>query len=256
MSWFLSSWFNNDTTNKTTEGESQEPPKILQIRVGGLQPAETYQDKLGSWPEKIPSAFFKEPVQEVNVTLNGLEGNEIGHPIHIANGAFRHALVYNLSTHKLFKSNFPDHEIKIGDFGENFVVDHPALSPDVICIGDKFQIGTAIFQVTGPRKPCPKIDAAQKQQGIQKCAIEHGWAGYFFRVLQEGKVSVGDSILLLERPFPGFTIDRISQGLWGPPEQQDNSLEFLTTLANMEPLIPRGYRETAQSRLERLSANN
>ena len=61
-----------------------------------------------------------------------------------------------------------------------------------------------------PRKPCPKIDCAQKFKGMTQCTLENGWAGYFFRVVNEGKVKVGDEVVLLSRPNPGLTIANFS----------------------------------------------
>jgi len=82
-------------------------------------------------------------------------------------------------------------------------------------------------------------------------ALENGWGGFFLRVVTPGKCQVGDEMKQLSRKYPGYTIQRVSQGLWGPKKVQDNSIEFLTALANMEELIPRGYRDTAETRLDR-----
>jgi MOSC domain-containing protein YiiM len=227
-------------------------PRLLQIRIGKLQPAENYKEKLGAWPEEIPSAYWKENVEEVEIDANGPVGNEIGHPVHIQYAQDRAVLVYNVLTTKLLKEKFPEHDISIGDMGENFVVDHPSLTPEEVCVGDVFQIGTAKFFVTGPRKPCPKIDAAQQFKGVTNCTNQNGWAGYFFRVLQTGHCKVGDEFVLISRPNPGYNIQRISRGIWGKPEEQENSVEFLSALANMDGLMERGYKDTAKARLDRV----
>ena len=131
------------------------------------------------------------------------------------------------------------------------MVDDPALLPGEVCIGDRYKIGTAVFVVSGPRQPCPKVDAMHGVKGLTKFTLERGWAGYFLMVENEGSCFVGDAIELLDRPFPGFTLERVARGLWGPTDQLDQSFEFLSTLAQMEPLIPRHYRDVAISRLER-----
>lgn len=237
----------------STQGKMSNPT-LLEIRMGKVLSPETYKEKLPLWPETNPSAYWKINVPEIEANLAGLIGNEIGHPVHLEESIYRGALVYNQMNNELFLPFFPDHVISVGDFGENFVVNHPSLLPNEVCIGDQYQIGSIRFHVTGPRKPCPKIDAAQQFKGVQKVALENGWAGFFLRVDQEGKCVVGDEIILLHRPHPGYTIQRVAQGIWGPPEKQDNSIEFLTALANMEELMPRGYRETAKTRLARLNA--
>eukprot|EP01040_Poterioochromonas_malhamensis_P008650 gene8650-9361_t len=236
----------------------QSPPRLLQIRVGRCLPPAEYQEKLGpeGWPCDIPSAYFKHEVSEVEVTFAGLEGNESGHPSHIENAQYRAAMIHNTLHNEYFKDLFPDHVFQPGDFGENFIVDHPSLTVNEVCVGDQYQIGSAIFRVSGPRFPCPKVDAAQKLKGVQKLGLENGWAGYFYEVIQEGVCKVGDEIRLLQRPHPGFTIHRVASGIWGPKEKQDNSREFLEALSNMEALMPRHFRITAQTRLARLNAES
>jgi MOSC domain-containing protein YiiM len=237
------------------DSSSSSVPTLLEIRVGRLQSPEKYKEKLPHWPTDIGSAYWKQPVNEVEATLDGLGGNEIGYPTHIEESRYRAAMVYNELNNAFFHEHYPDHVISRGDFGENFVVNHPSLLASEVCIGDEYQIGTVKFQVTGPRKPCPKVDAAQQLKGIQQLGLENGWTGYFFRVLQPGKCHPGDEIILLSRPNPGYTIFRVANGIWGPADKQDNSKEFLTALANMEALMPRGYRDTARTRLTRLENN-
>jgi MOSC domain-containing protein YiiM len=235
--------------------ESLSVPTVIEIRVGRLQSPEIYKEKLPIWPTDIDSAYWKLPVNEVEATFDGLSGNAIGHPSHSEEGDYRAVMVYNELNNAFFHQHYPDHVLKRGDFGENFVVNHPSLLATEVCIGDEYQVGTAKFQVTGPRKPCPKVDAAQQLKGIQQLGLENGWTGFFFRVLQPGTCRQGDEIILLSRPNPGYTIYRVASGVWGPPEKVDNSKEFLNALINMEALIPRGYRDTAKTRLARLENN-
>lgn len=247
-----------DKVESSSSSSSIPVPTLIQIRVGKCQPPEFYEERLGSgtWPSDISSAYWKDVVEEVEVTAEGLAGNEIGHPSHLAESKSRAAMVYNLLNNKLFKERFPEHEIGEGDFGENFIVDHPLLLSSEVCVGDVYQIGSAVFSVTGPRRPCPKVDASQKLKGIQTVGLQNGWSGFFFRVEQPGRCKAGDEIRLLARPHPGYSIQRIAQGIWGPPEKQENSREFLEALANMEELLCKGYKDTAQTRLARLDVES
>ena len=108
-----------------------------------------------------------------------------------------------------------------------------------------------MFFVTGPRFPCPKVDAWHSATGMTQYVKEHGFAGYFLRVLEEGECQAGDTFELLARPHPSYTVQRVSEGLWGGKELEDNSEEFLQALVAMDELIDRGYRETARNRLAR-----
>jgi hypothetical protein len=64
--------------------------------------------------------------------------------------------------------------------------------------------------------------------------------------------SAGDSLIRISRPHPGFTIERISRGLWGDDGDKDTSEEFLEYVANMDELIERHFKDTARLRLDRI----
>lgn len=239
--------------------------KLLEIRIGETQPPSFYSELLHdrhqtNWPEKEhASAYLKAEVFEVEVTLDhGLTGNGIGFPTHIENASYRTALIVNQLVYNDFEAALPGTSAKLypGCFGENFHVNHPDLHPNVVCVGDHYRIGqNAEFVVSGPRMPCPKVDAFNGTSGVTALGRKTGWTGYFLKVIQPGVCRKGDDIVLLNRPFPGMTVTRVAMGLWGGSEEQDHSPEFLEALAKMEFLIPRNYRDTAKQRLERLHAS-
>jgi MOSC domain-containing protein YiiM len=229
--------------------------ELLDIRVGEVQSPEYYANVLPEWPEKeYHSSYLKQSVDRVEVTEKGLAGNGIGYPTHIDNAAYRAALVVNELVWKDFENTLPGSSanMKRGSFGENFVVNHPDLHPSVVCIGDQYQIGTAVFQVTGPRMPCPKVDAFHGAKGVTALGKKTAWTGYFFSVITPGVCSVGDSMVLLSRPYPEFNVSRVARGLWGDSTDLENTVEFLQPLSTMECLMPRHFRETATLRLQRL----
>jgi MOSC domain-containing protein YiiM len=229
---------------------------LLEIRVG--QPIDWKTIKSNhnpSWGENIDCAYVKHAVgPSINIYWRGPEGNMAGYPGHVTDTINRAVLVFNELSYNTLRDAFHDSAstLRRGGFGENFVVNHPDLLPSVVCIGDVYSIGSAMFRVSGPRAPCPKVDKWHKAEGMAKLAKSKGLAGYFLKVLKEGSVSVGDEITLLDRPRPGFTIERISSGLWGEEgtsQSPDYSQEFLEAVAGMEELIERHYRDTATSRL-------
>lgn len=238
--------------------------KLLHIFIGNTKSPEFYQhyfeecstENQRIWPEKeYLSAYLKEEVVEVNVTLeNGIVGNGIGYPTHIDNADFRTALIVNECVYKEFEELIPGSSsyLKPGCFGENFFVNDPALHPSIVCLGDIFKIGSAKFQVSGPRMPCPKVDAFVGVKGITAIGRKTSYTGYFLRVLEEGNCKIGDKFELLQRPYPEISMFRVQESLWGDAEKQSRSRIFLETLANCDVLIPRHYRETASQRLERL----
>ena len=82
-------------------------------------------------------------------------------------------------------------------FGENLSVSN--LKEEDVCIGDVFQLGTATVQITQPRQPCNTLTARYGRNDLAKLVVNSGYSGFYFRVSQEGEVSVGASLVLVER---------------------------------------------------------
>ena len=82
-------------------------------------------------------------------------------------------------------------------FGENLTVS--SLHEDDICIGDIFQLGTAVVQVSQPRQPCRTLTARYGRDNLIKLVVDSGRTGLYFRVLEEGIVKKGDELILKER---------------------------------------------------------
>jgi MOSC domain-containing protein YiiM len=230
--------------------------RVVEVRVGLPLPNQHYQDlraATGGWSNKVnPSAYEKAVVASVKCTTeSGLEGNSMGSPNHLAEKWNRAALMVHAGCYDELVRAFPgcaDTLIR-GGFGENFVVDHPNLHPSVVCIGDVYEIGTAEFTVSGPRAPCPKVNAWHCNTEMRKHCIAQGSAGYFFRVSKGGEVKTGDSIRLLKRINHGFTVQRVLRGLWGPAELREDNEAFYTALTSMTDLIAKEIGDVAKSRL-------
>lgn len=93
-----------------------------------------------------------------------------------------------------------------GTFGENIVAS--GHDEAIVCLGDSFQIGEAIVQVSQPRQPCWKLDVRINQPGFAKLVQSSGLTGWYYRVLQTGWVSAGDTITLIERPNREWPLQR------------------------------------------------
>lgn len=208
------------------------------------------------WPAGCSTAWMRRDTADpIAVTLeNGLAGNGAGFPSHIEDSRDRAALVFNELTYQHLLTIFPQctETFVRGGFSENFVVNSPDLLPNVVCIGDIFRVGTALFELSGPRFPCPKVDAWHNTSGLKTTCMENGWGGYFLRVLSPGVCKAGDQFDLISRKHPGFTVERISRALWGPEDTREHSVDFLTYVVEMPELMERRYKDTAQTRLSRL----
>lgn len=89
-------------------------------------------------------------------------------------------------------------------FGENLTIE--GMNEKDIQIGDVYQIGTAVVEVSQPREPCFKLGIRFGSQEILKQFIEHAHPGTYVRVLSEGKVSVGDELKLISRPEVSISV--------------------------------------------------
>ena len=82
-----------------------------------------------------------------------------------------------------------------GQFGENFTVE--GLADDEVCVGDRYRIGTAIFEVTQPRVTCYRVGIRMNDPRIPALLVSRRRPGFYFRVLEEGEVQAGEEIVKL-----------------------------------------------------------
>jgi MOSC domain-containing protein YiiM len=113
-------------------------------------------------------------------------------------------LLYAATHYPLWKEELGCPEIGPGGFAENFTVD--GLTEETACIGDVYAIGETRIQVTGARYPCYKIERRWDADGLTARVAETGRTGWYCSVLQEGSVEPGMPIMLIDRPYPEWTI--------------------------------------------------
>jgi MOSC domain-containing protein YiiM len=113
-------------------------------------------------------------------------------------------LLYAAAHYPLWRAELGRPEIGPGGFGENFTVD--GLTEEAACIGDTYAVGEARIQVTGPRYPCWKIERRWGIAGLRTRVAEAGRTGWYGRVAQEGLIAPGLPIVLIERPYPQWTV--------------------------------------------------
>ncbi|SIP91602.1 MOSC domain-containing protein [Domibacillus enclensis] len=78
-------------------------------------------------------------------------------------------------------------------FGENITSE--GLLESSVHIGDTFQLGEAVVQVSQPRQPCFKLAALYEEPKMPLFVKQSGYTGFYFRVLQEGKAARGMEII-------------------------------------------------------------
>lgn len=129
-----------------------------------------------------------------------------------------------------------------GAFGEN--VSTIGLAEADVAVGDTFRVGGALIQVSQGRQPCWKLDRRFGVPGIARRVQRNGWTGWYHRVLEEGHVGEGDEFVLVDRPAPAWTIER----LWRALHVDTLNLDELAVMATL-PHLADGWRRCAAQRI-------
>src|SRR5271165_6523204 len=153
-------------------------------------------------------------VRRLNIDGDG-QGDLAGH-----GGEQRAVFVYQIESYRYWECELGRSDFVYGQFGENFTVE--GLSDEEVCIGDRYQIGTAVFEVTQPRVTCYRVGIRMNDPRIPALLVSHRRPGFYFRVLEEGEVQAGDEILKLASGPELMTVAEIDALLYlpGHPRQQ------------------------------------
>ncbi len=162
--------------------------RLLSVNVG--------MPKDVPWKGKIVfTGVFKDPVTgpchagKLNLDGDG-QGDLAGH-----GGEQRAVFVYQIESYRYWQHELGRSDFVYGQFGENLTVE--GLADDEVCIGDHYQIGTAVFEVTQPRVTCYRVGIRMNDPRIPALLVSHHRPGFYFRVLEEGDVQAGDEIIKL-----------------------------------------------------------
>jgi ferredoxin-NADP reductase/MOSC domain-containing protein YiiM/ferredoxin len=204
---------------------SESPPAARaqngRQRAGALLSVNLGMPKDVSWQGKtVFTGVFKDPVtgprrvRTLNVDGDG-QGDLGGH-----GGEQRAVFVYQIDSYRYWERELGRNDFVYGQFGENFTIE--GLSDDEVCIGDRYQIGTAVFEVTQPRVTCYRVGIRMNDPRIPALLVSHRRPGFYFRVLEEGDVQAGDEILELARGPEQMTVAEVNALLYlpGHPRQQ------------------------------------
>ena len=107
-------------------------------------------------------------------------------------GEHRAVYVYQLGSYRYWERELGRSDFTYGQFGENFTVE--GLPDDEVCIGDRYRIGEATFEVTQPRVTCFRLGIRMDEPLMPSLLVAHHRPGFYLRVLEEGAVQAGDAI--------------------------------------------------------------
>ena len=136
-----------------------------------------------------------------------------------------------------------------GQFGENFTVD--GLADTEVCIGDRYKIGSALFEVTQPRVTCYRLGIRMEEPDMAALLVKHGRPGFYFRVIEEGDVEAGDEIVQVASGPESMSVSEINALLYLPPHPRERLERALQI-----PALSRGWRRSFAALLEQHSTES
>ena len=107
-------------------------------------------------------------------------------------------------------------------FGENLTTS--GLDVDGAVVGERWRVGSALLEVTGPRIPCATFAAWMGERGWVRRFTERGRTGAYLAVVEAGAVGAGDAVEVLDRPGHGITVPEVFRAFTGDAGQAERVL--------------------------------
>ena len=156
--------------------------------------------------KKEKTGIFKKPVDEIILESEDVVGDVVvDRKYH--GGVDKACYLFTHDIYDLWKDMYIESNWSMGMFGENLTVE--GLDERNIFVGDIYEVGEAIIEVSEFREPCYKLGIRFDTQKVLKVFINQPHCGVYVRVLQSGKVKTGDSIVLKTRVQKDFTLSRV-----------------------------------------------
>jgi len=193
--------------------------------------------------QKVHTAIWKQPVQgrvaarHLNLEGDG-QGDLAGH-----GGEHRAVMVYQMDAYRYWEAYLGRNDFSMGQFGENFTID--GLADDEVCIGDRYRIGSALFEVTQPRVTCYRVGIRMAEPAMAALLVSHHRPGFYMRVLEEGEVGAGDEITKVADGPERITVANTDGLLYLPNPSREQLKSALRV-----PALGAGWKTSFQALLE------
>jgi ferredoxin-NADP reductase/MOSC domain-containing protein YiiM len=210
-------------------------PRLLSVNVG-LPRDVTWNGKT------VRTSVWKSPVDERRMArkldIDGdAQADLAGH-----GGEQRAVFVYQMDSYHYWERFLGRSDFTFGQFGENFTVE--GLADNDVCIGDRYRIGSAEFEVTQPRVTCYRIGIRMNEPRMPALLVAHHRPGFYFRVLQEGEVGAGDDVVKIADGPERISVADVDALLYLPghsSEQLQRALQI--------PALSKGWQSSFQAML-------
>jgi ferredoxin-NADP reductase/MOSC domain-containing protein YiiM/ferredoxin len=208
-------------------------PMLLSVNVG-LPTNVAWQDKTvytGVWKHPVDGPAM---ARRLNIDGDG-QGDTNGH-----GGEQRAVLVYQIQSYRHWQQHFGRDDFGYGMFGENLTVD--GLTDDQVCIGDRYRIGEAEFEVTQPRVTCYRVGLRLGEPELPALLVSHHRPGFYMRVITEGRIQAGDQIVKT-RTGPGALSVADTDALLYLPGKDPAKLARAVQIPALSPGWQQSFRE-------------
>jgi ferredoxin-NADP reductase/MOSC domain-containing protein YiiM len=191
----------------------------------------------------VHTAIWKDPVRgrcqvgRLNLDGDG-QGDLAGH-----GGEQRAVFVYQIESYRYWQEQLNRTDFVHGQFGENFTIE--GLPDDAVCIGDRYRIGGALFEVTQPRVTCYRVGIRMNEPRMPALLTSSGRPGFYVRVLQPGEVGAGDEIVKVAEAKERMTVAEINALLYSPNHPREQLERALRIDA-----LSRGWRSSFEALLQ------
>jgi len=211
-------------------------PRLLSVNVG-LPRDVTWNGKT------VRTSVWKSPVDGRRMVrrldIDGdAQADLAGH-----GGEHRAVFVYQMDSYHYWERFLGRNNFTFGQFGENFTVD--GLPDSEVCIGDRYRIGGAIFEVTQPRVTCYRVGIRMNEPRMPALLVAHHRPGFYFRVLQEGEVGAGDDIVKLADGPERISVAEVDALLYLPGHSHEQLQHALRI-----PALSKGWQSSFQAMLK------
>jgi ferredoxin-NADP reductase/MOSC domain-containing protein YiiM len=197
-----------------------------------------------AWRGKtVHTGIYKSPVtgrvmvRALNIDGDG-QGDLGGH-----GGPNRPVMVYQLNSYRYWERELSRSDLSYGQFGENFTVD--GLADAEVCIGDRYRIGGALFEISQPRVTCYRVGIRMDEPQMAALLVAHHRPGFYLRVLEEGEVGAGDEIIKVAEGVERMSVADVDALLYlrgHTREQLDRALRI--------PALSQGWQESFKALLQ------
>ncbi len=222
---------------------SPSPPFSLSIRsiqVGKPRRFAADGDGQDGWVSGIVKAPVTGPIRVGETNLQGDEQADLVHH----GGADKAILAYPREHYPAWCDEFPQVAWQDGCFGENLSLDGGTEAD--VCIGDLYAVGDCLLQVSQPRQPCWKLSRLWRIAKLAVRVQQTRRTGWYLRVQQTGTIAAGDTLTLIERPYPRLTVAFANEVMFAKPRRADDDRRLAAC-----PLLSQSWRTTLATRADR-----